>query len=137
MKKIFRVMLVAALAGVCTQASAQSRQGDRYEMVNVQQYQNSAFGAFNPVYGGANSVYGGVNQGFGAVARGHRRYIPGTFQRDVNYPVNNVIILDKRSGELWSWSDNIGSVMYLGQIFPLVGAGPFARIIQVPEEKTR
>ena len=131
MKNVFRVMLVAALAGVCTQASAQSRlQGDRYEMVNTQQYQNSSFGA-------SNSVYGGVNPGYGAVARGHRHYIPGTFRRDVNYPVNNVIILDKRSGELWSWSDNIGSVMYLGQIFPLVGSGPFARIIQVPEEKTR
>ena len=53
MKNVFRVMLVAALAGVCTQASAQSRlQGDRYEMVNTQQYQNSAFGASNSVYGG-------------------------------------------------------------------------------------
>ena len=48
-----------------------------------------------------------------------------------------VVILDKRTGQLWSWYELLQSIMYLGQIFPIAGPGPFARIIQVPEEKTR
>ena len=66
------------------------------------------------------------------VPRHHRRY-PGHWNA-----TSRVIILDKRNGALWAWSEPEQTVMYLGQIFPLTGYGPFARIIQVePEQKAR
>ncbi len=47
-----------------------------------------------------------------------------------------MIILDKRNGALWAWSEPEQTVMYLGQIFPLTSSGVFVRIIQVePEQK--
>ena len=126
----FGIVLAAALAALASaalasQASAQSLRGDRYEMVNVQQYQNTSFGA------AARGYYPGHDM---------RGYYPGTFlPRHRHYPAaNDVIILDKRSGELWAWSNSIASVIYLGQIYPLGGAGSLARIIQVkPDEKAR
>lgn len=109
-----RIVLVSALVAFGTQASAQSRQESHYEMVTTQQDQNISFGA---------------------ETRRHQRY-PGQHYR--NYPTDKVVILDKRSGELWAWSESLQTVMYLGQIFPLAGAGPFARVIRVnPEEKGR
>jgi hypothetical protein len=50
-------------------------------------------------------------------------------------PSNQVIILDKRTGQLWSWYESIQTINYLGQIFPLGGSGSIARIIQVPEQR--
>jgi len=46
-----------------------------------------------------------------------------------------VIILDKRTGQLWSWYESIQTINYLGQIFPIGGSGSIARIIQVPEQR--
>jgi len=46
---------------------------------------------------------------------------------------DKVVILDKRTGELWAWSEPLQTVMFLGQIFPMTGAGVIAHIIQVPE----
>ena len=127
MNAVFRIVLAAALAALASQASAQSLRGDRYEMVNVQQYQNQ------------NTTFGAAGRGY-YPARDMRGYEPGTFRpRQRHYPgANDVIILDKRSGELWAWSNSIASVIYLGQIYPLGGAGSLARIIQVkPDEKAR
>jgi hypothetical protein len=82
-----------------------------YEMVNTHQYENASFGT------------SGTH---------HRRY-PGHWNA-----TSRVVILDKRNGALWAWSEPEQTVMYLGQIFPLTGHGPFARIIQVePETKAR
>jgi len=48
-----------------------------------------------------------------------------------------VIILDKRTGELWAWSES-SAIMYLGNIFSNARAGTLARIIQViPEGDAR
>lgn len=110
MKLAFGTMLVAAVAAFTTPASAQSRSGSHYEMVTTQLDQNVSFGA---------ETRRGVHQ-------------PGW-----RGATDKVIILDKRSGELWAWSERFQTVMYLGQIFPLAGAGPFARVIHVPEEKAR
>ena len=44
---------------------------------------------------------------------------------------DKVIILDKRTGGLWSWSDPSAAIMYRGQIFPIAGGDTFARIIHV------
>jgi hypothetical protein len=105
MTSIFRILLIAALAMLGTQASAQSRHGGRYEMVTIPQNQT-------------NSMITTIPQ----------------FQNNLT---DKVIILDKQRGELWSWSEP-ATIVYLGKIFPIAGAGPFARIIQVnPEEKGR
>lgn len=62
----------------------------------------------------------------------------GTSDPGLRTAIDKVIILDKRSGELWAWSEPLQTVMYLGQIFPLAGAGVFARIIHVePDQKAR
>jgi len=91
---IYRTLLVAGLAMLGTQASAQSRPWSRYEMVTIPQHQNGL--------------------------------------------TDKVIILDKRSGALWSWSEPSATIMYLGQIFPIAGAGSMARIIRVnPEGEDR
>jgi hypothetical protein len=66
------------------------------------------------------------NVAFGASTRRHH------FVRD------KVIILDKRSGELWAWSEVLQTTMYLGQIFPNVQTGSIAHMIKVnPDEKVR
>ena len=77
--------LVAALAGVSTQASAQVPLHDsRYEMVTTQLDQNISFGA---------SI---------------RRPLRQRGWEDHNWfrPSNQVIILDKRTGQLWSWYES-------------------------------
>ena len=104
MKNIYCALLIAAIATVGTQAFAQSRSEGHYEMVTTQQDQNISFGAST-----------------------HRHH-PG-WRRSTD----KVVILDKRTGELWAWSEPLQTVMYLGQIFPLAGPGVIARIIQVPE----
>jgi hypothetical protein len=116
MKLAFGTMLIAAVAAFTTPASAQSRTGGPYEMVTTQLDQNVSFGAE-------------TRRDFG-----DRRALPDQAWRSAT---DKVIILDKRSGELWAWSERFQTVMYLGQIFPLAGAGPFSRVIHVPEEKAR
>jgi len=84
----YRVLLIAVLATLGTQASAQSQHRGRYEMVINPQSQSS---------------------------------------------MDKVVILDKQTGELWAWSES-SEIMYLGKIFPIAGAGPFAHIIKVNPE---
>ena len=50
-------------------------------------------------------------------------------------PPAKVIIIDNRTGDLWAWSEVEQTVLYLGYIFPLVGQGPIARVITVPEQR--
>lgn len=100
---IYRILLVSALAALATQASAQSLDGSRYEMVTVPANQNNSMMTAIPNY--------------------------------QNQPTDKVIFLDKRTGQFWSWSDSTATISYLGQILPIAGARPFARIIHVnPEE---
>jgi hypothetical protein len=98
MTTIYRILLIAALATLGTQASAQSRHGGRFEMVTIPQNQSNSMIA--------------------------------TIPQDQNTFTDKVIILDKQRGELWSWSEP-ATIVYLGKIFPIAGAGTFARIIQV------
>jgi hypothetical protein len=110
MKKMSTLVFAGLLAGVAAPASAQVRNQGDYEMVNTHQYENASFGT--------------------STARYRDRHFRGA--------TNRVIILDKRNGALWAWSEPEQSVVYLGQIFPLTGSGVFARIIQVePEQKAR
>jgi len=104
MKNLCCTMLAVALASIGTQASAQSRSDSHYEMVTTQLDQNVSFGASTQMH-----------------RRGWRT------------ATDKVVILDKRSGELWAWSEPLQTVMFLGQIFPLAGTGVIAHIIQVPE----
>lgn len=110
MKKMSALALAGLLAGIAAPASAQMRDQGVYEMVTTHEYENASFGASTARY------------------------------RDphVRSATDKVIILDKRNGALWAWSEQQQTVMYLGQIFPLTGSGVFARIIQVePEQKAR
>lgn len=110
MKRMSALVLAGLLAGVAAPASAQTREQGAYEMVTTHQYENASFGT--------------------STARYRNRHFRGGAER--------VIILDKRNGALWAWSDRQQTVMYLGQIFPLTNTGVFARIIQVePEQKAR
>ena len=60
-----------------------------------------------------------------------------TIPQKQNDLTDKVVILDKQTGELWSWSEP-AAIAYLGKIFPIAGVGSFARIIQIkPEEKGR
>lgn len=104
MKNIYSALLIAAFATAGTQVSAQSRSESHYEMVTTQLDQNVSFGA------------------------SARRHYPGG-----RIVTDKVVILDKRTGELWAWSEPLQTVMFLGQIFPMVGPGVIAHIIQVPE----
>jgi hypothetical protein len=49
-------------------------------------------------------------------------------------PDGKVVILDRKSGQLWTWSEKTAAV-YSGQIFPVTADAPFARIIKVPQDK--
>jgi hypothetical protein len=98
MTTIYRILLVATLATLGTQASAQLRHEGRFEMVTIPQNQSNSMITTAP--------------------------------QDQNTPADKVIILDKQRGELWSWSEP-ATIVYLGKIFPIAGAGTFARIIQV------
>jgi len=111
MKNICGITVGAALAIMAGSASAQSRYENSYEMVTTREQQHASFGA-------------------------------SSFQRQHDLgrhrSADKVVILDKRTGALWAWSDRQQSVMYLGQIFPLAGRGTIARIIEVnPEQKSR
>jgi hypothetical protein len=110
MKKMSALVLAGLLAGIAVPASAQMREQGAYEMVTTHQYENASYGT--------------------STGRYRNRNFRGATDR--------VIILDKRNGALWAWSEPEQTVMYLGQIFPLTGSGVFARIIQVePEPKAR
>jgi hypothetical protein len=104
MRNVYCMMLAAMLAATGTQASAQSRTDSHYEMVTTQLDQNVSFGAS-----------------------------PRTHHRGWRTATDKVVILDKRTGELWAWSEPLQTVMFLGQIFPMSGAGIIAHVIQVPE----
>src|SRR3974390_3631056 len=82
MGTVYRILLIAVLAMLGTQAFAESR---RYEMVTAPQIQNNT--------------------------------------------ANEVVILDRWTGELWSWSEPSATVMYIGKVFPIAVAGPFLRLI--------
>jgi hypothetical protein len=109
--------LIAAFAGFCTQASAQiPLHESRYEMVTTQLDQNVSFGT-------------GPRRHF------HHPHQPGWQNYGWEKPSNQVIILDKRTGQLWSWYEAFQTINYLGAIYPLGGPGSIARIIQVPEQR--
>ena len=110
MTKLSALVFAGLLAGISAPASAQMRDQGAYEMVTTHQYENASFGT--------------------STARYHNR--------PFRTATDKVIILDKRNGALWAWSEPEQTVMYLGQIFPLTGSGVFARIIQVePDQKGR
>lgn len=113
MRPICWMALIAALAAFGTQASAQvPLHESRYEMVTTQFDQNISFGtrARNPHQRGWQN-YGSRN------------------------PSGQVMVLDKRNGQLWSWYESSQTFNYLGQIFPLGNPGSIARVIQVPEQR--
>jgi hypothetical protein len=126
MKRICTTTLVAALAAFGTQASAQPLHESRYEMVTTYQDQNVSFGVSNFQH------------------RHYPRYPTWEIPRYPSWenhnwpkPSGQVIILDKQTGQLWSWYESLQTTAYLGQIFPVGGSGPIARIIEVPEQRTR
>lgn len=47
-----------------------------------------------------------------------------------------VLILDKQTGQLWTWSEKTAAV-YAGQITPIAADGPFVRVIRVPQKDGR
>ena len=49
-------------------------------------------------------------------------------------PDGKVLILDRKTGQIWTWSEKSMAV-YSGQIFPITADGSFARIIHVPQDK--
>lgn len=49
-------------------------------------------------------------------------------------PGGKVLILDRKTGQIWTWSEQSMAV-YSGQVFPLQSNGSFARIIHVPQDK--
>jgi hypothetical protein len=53
-----------------------------------------------------------------------------------NGDMGKVLILDRRTGELWAWSEP-SLVISVGRIIPNGGAGSIAHIIHVPEENGR
>jgi hypothetical protein len=110
MRHVCWMVLMTLLLAMETQVSAQPRNENSYEMVTTQQDQNISFGARS---------------------QQHQHY-PGWRSR-----MDKVVILDKRTGELWAWSEALQTVTYLGQIFPLTDTGTIAHIIQVnPEQKS-
>lgn len=113
MRPIYGMTFIAALAAFGTQASAQVPLHEgRYEMVTTQFDQNVSFGT--------------------SVGNPHQR---GWQNYGRRRPSGQVMILDKRTGQLWSWYELSQSFNYLGQIFPLGSPGSIARVIQVPEQR--
>jgi hypothetical protein len=58
------------------------------------------------------------------------RYEIGAPKQSHKGSLDGVVILDKRTGELWGWSEST-AIIYLGKIFPFTGVGSLAHIIQV------
>ncbi|HET7383309.1 MAG TPA: hypothetical protein VFJ59_12095 [Pseudolabrys sp.] len=112
MKITYRLMLIAAFATFATQASAQSVYDSRYEMIQQDQI---------------------------SFATGTQLLDRASFRNDtrkqLSYPTDRVIVLDKRSGQLWAWYEVSQTFTYLGQIFPIGLTGPIARVIQVPDAR--
>ena len=117
MRRIYRMTLIAALAALATKASAQPLQESRYEMVTTQQDQNVSFGV---------------------AARAGRHY-PGWQNQDPDWqrPTGQVVILDERTGQLWSWYESLQSIMYLGRKFPDCRTRPVCPHNPGSVEKTR
>lgn len=44
---------------------------------------------------------------------------------------DKIFVLDRRTGDLWSWSEASDVFIYRGTIFPLADTGVVARIIKV------
>lgn len=86
MTALYRTLLIALLATLGTQASADPRPAGRYEMVSLS---------------------------------------PGQSQATAK-----VLILDKQTGALWTWTESSAAV-YSGKIFPITADGAFVRIIHV------
>jgi len=108
MKIMSGLVVGGLLAAFAAPAAAQMRDQGAYEMVTTHQYENASFGTSTGRY------------------------------RNFRTATDKVIILDKRNGALWAWSELQQTVTYLGQIFPLTGSGPFARVIQVElDQKAR
>jgi len=115
-------VLVSTLVATVTSASAQSwgrygtgqSHGFRYDTVTVPDVLPDA-------------VVSAEGRALGQADRARHR-IPVI-------PPAKVIIIDNRTGDLWAWSEVEQTVLYLGYIFPLVGQGPIARVITVPEQK--
>ena len=51
-----------------------------------------------------------------------------------NGDMGKVLILDRRTGELWAWSES-SLVVSVGRIIPNGGAGSIARIIHVDQKE--
>jgi hypothetical protein len=49
-------------------------------------------------------------------------------------PDGKVLILDRQTGQLWTWSERQAAA-YAGRIFPVAAEGAIARIITVPQDK--
>jgi hypothetical protein len=116
-------ILVSTLVATVTSASAQSSvrygsgqsNGYRYNTVTIPDVQSDAHVA-------------AAGHAFGRTEAARHR---------IRIPPAKVIILDNNTGDLWAWSEAQQTVMYLGYIFPLVGRGPIARVITVPEQGQR
>jgi hypothetical protein len=133
MSYMHRFVLVAALAATVTAASAQSpgrfgtgqSHGFRYDTVTIPDVLAVDQAAV------AHDVYrrdGGRMLHDGLARDRVRRETP-------IIPPSKVIIIDNRTGDLWAWSEAEQTVLYLGYIFPLAGQGPFARVINIPEQR--
>ena len=112
MKITYRLMLIAAFATLATQASTQSLYDNRYKMIQQDQI---------------SFANGARQQDWASFGNDTRKQLP--------YPTDRVIVLDKRSGQLWAWYEASQTFMYLGQIFPIAATGPIARVIQVPDAR--
>ena len=133
MRYMHHFVLVSTLVATVTSASAQSSgrygtgqsYGFRYGTVTVPDVQpnNHAVAAYD------------------AFGRDGGRAAHNAFGRDAArpeipvIPPAKVIIIDNQTGDLWAWSEAEQTVLYLGYIFPLVGQGPIARVITVPEQR--
>ena len=115
-------VLVSTLVATATSASAQS--SDRYGSGQSYGFRYNTVAVPDVLADTHIRVDG---HAFGRAA-GIRHRIPVI-------PPSKVIIVDNRTGDLWAWSEAEQTVMYLGYIFPLAGQGPFARVINVPEQR--
>jgi hypothetical protein len=131
MSYMHHFVLVSTLVATVTSASAQSSgrygtgqsHGYRYDTVTIPDVQSDALVA-------------AAGHAFGQTAAGHAfGQTEAARHRIPVIPPAKVIIIDNRTGDLWAWSEAQQTVLYLGYIFPLVGQGPIARVITVPEQR--
>ena len=122
MNYLYLFVLASALAATATSASAQS--SDRYGSGQSYGFRYNTVAVPDVL---ADTQIRADGRAFGRAA-GVRHRIPVI-------PPSKVIIVDNRTGDLWAWSEAEQTVLYLGYIFPLAGQGPFARVINVPEQR--